>query len=541
MKKKNLLAKALLLSATAIMTFSAFGISANAAEVTENGSAVNKDVTITTNSDANEDKSVLPASYSSRDMGFVTPIKAQTANNCWAFGSVEMFETLLMSNSVSSPILDAITLDKWGTKRADGTGWQREEGTGSFTNIPMGNFISNQGPYYISDGNSEKLNYYATSIEYINKNTPQRTKELIYNYGSVGGSYHHDNKYLSNDSLNYYCYDTGISQINGHFVSVVGWDDNYSKENFAECGKTPENNGAWLVRNSWGNYNSNGGYFWMSYEDTMMFETSFSESYAITGYREDNEYNNIYQNETDGSTYDFSYIGGTDDITYINKYDFSDGFDALDNVVFESISQGSDYRVYYVPIVNDAPDMDKSHWTFLNSGVIEHSGYINVDTNDFALPLGYGGIAVTISNARLAEQGESYMKNMIGVNEWLQQAQTKELIFLNKSNYGESYVAIDDEVMDLMEFYKEFLDDDIGATAVIKANTTNSTQQEPKVTLLGDADLDNYLTISDTTTIQQYCASILKFSKIRSLNADFNNDGIIDVKDATDIQIALAS
>ena len=34
-----------------------------------------------------------------------------------------------------------------------------------------------------------------------------------------------------------------------HAVVIVGWDDNYDKSNFLQ---KPKNNGAFLVRNSWG-------------------------------------------------------------------------------------------------------------------------------------------------------------------------------------------------------------------------------------------------------------------------------------------------
>ena len=49
-----------------------------------------------------------------------------------------------------------------------------------------------------------------------------------------------------------------------HAISIVGWDDNYPKENF---NNVPKNNGAWLAMNSWGKLWGDEGYFWISYED----------------------------------------------------------------------------------------------------------------------------------------------------------------------------------------------------------------------------------------------------------------------------------
>ena len=49
----------------------------------------------------------------------------------------------------------------------------------------------------------------------------------------------------------------------GHAVSIVGWDDNFSRENFKFM--KPENDGAWLIKdsckNKYGEY-----YYWLSYE-----------------------------------------------------------------------------------------------------------------------------------------------------------------------------------------------------------------------------------------------------------------------------------
>ena len=52
-----------------------------------------------------------------------------------------------------------------------------------------------------------------------------------------------------------------------HAVVIVGWDDNYDKSNFLQ---KPKNNGAFLVRNSWGT--NDHGYYWVSYEDNQLYQ-----------------------------------------------------------------------------------------------------------------------------------------------------------------------------------------------------------------------------------------------------------------------------
>ena len=72
-------------------------------------------------------------------------------------------------------------------------------------------------------------------------------------HGAVGVMYYHSdyNMSWSRKSDCYTYYDTARAG-GGHAVMIVGWNDNFSKDNFE--GLKPSNDGAWLIRNSWGSY-----------------------------------------------------------------------------------------------------------------------------------------------------------------------------------------------------------------------------------------------------------------------------------------------
>ncbi|WP_050696892.1 lectin like domain-containing protein [Anaeromassilibacillus senegalensis] len=79
-----------------------------------------------------------------------------------------------------------------------------------------------------------------------------------------------------------------------HAVQIVGWDDNVPKELFTNYYGTPENDGAWIIRNSWG-VDEYGGYFYMSYD-----EGSITEVMQYNLDKSGQEYDHLYQYDGTG-------------------------------------------------------------------------------------------------------------------------------------------------------------------------------------------------------------------------------------------------
>jgi len=111
--------------------------------------------------------------------------------------------------------------------------------------------------------------YVIESAEFITDSisvaSADSVKKAIVEYGSVVADMYYSNKYWN---ANTSAYKTNMSASYGnHIITIVGWDDTYSKENFRSI---PENDGAWIVQNSYGSEWGDDGYMYISYEDKSL-------------------------------------------------------------------------------------------------------------------------------------------------------------------------------------------------------------------------------------------------------------------------------
>lgn len=106
--------------------------------------------------------------------------------------------------------------------------------------------------------------------------------------GIMNGKMYSD--YFNTEKNAYYCDTTSVPN---HSVTIVGWDDTYSKNNFNSAHR-PINDGAYIILNSYGEEYLNNGYMYVSYDDVHIEED-------ITGISKIGEYlkdiNKIYQHD----------------------------------------------------------------------------------------------------------------------------------------------------------------------------------------------------------------------------------------------------
>ena len=510
-----------------------------------------------------EPDEVLPAAYSSKDEGYATEPRQQLFNTCWAYSSAAAMETILLKNGEAlSSHLSTMHMNYWATPDENGNGWQRDYTGAGYPYIPLGYFSSWSGgfteeAYPASSSFSDfdrkvlpqKPLYGATSIIYLTGEDNDTIKTAVWKYGAAVASFHYNASFMNNSS--YYCYIPGLktAQLFGHSIAVVGWDDNYDKQNFytetvqanpdgegtITVPHCPENNGAWLCKNSWGASWGNEGYFWISYEDMYLFDRRFGPSFSIIDYENVDDSTTLYQNEIYGADCTFDYVSQLrpkmNKTTFVNVFDFSGFMTVLDKIIFETKAIGSAYTLYYIPVdAGFKPVSDREKWIELGSGVVDYQGYVCVDIENTEVLDGRGAVAVEM--AKTDESGEI----SIGAGEWIRNTSLNKYVFYPDAKKGRSYIiGFDTEATDVMDFYRDYLSDDIGGTLVIKAVAKESEIH------YGDVDMDTKVTILDATHIQKRLAMIEQFDEAAETRADYDLDQTVTVLDATRIQRRLAN
>ncbi|SFD01309.1 C1 family peptidase [Butyrivibrio sp. YAB3001] len=117
-------------------------------------------------------------------------------------------------------------------------------------------------------------------------------KQMIMEHGSVTAGINSDEKFWKNrHSANYSCFDGEDIPTANHEILIVGWDDDYSADNFSI---KPPANGAWMCRNSWGTSTGIDGYFYLSYYDETIGNNN-AAAYSSARPGDDNYYDHNYQ------------------------------------------------------------------------------------------------------------------------------------------------------------------------------------------------------------------------------------------------------
>jgi C1A family cysteine protease len=247
-------------------------IKANVAKTIENYYALTESI-----ESSNEP---LPAKFDLRDYGLVTAKRSQgNYGMCWAFGTVAALESNALVKGIGTYDLSERYFG-WCSKHIIATNnnnisgegvvtsqddWYEGGQTGWTTHALMNGYglaMESDYPYrnikediLYTTQDSQVLK--CIGVRVIPRNDWNAIKNAIIKYGAIElsiASMSDKSKIFNSRTHSYYIseeyYNNNKSKHSGgHILAIIGWDDNYSKNNFT---LTPPGDGAWIVKNSGG-------------------------------------------------------------------------------------------------------------------------------------------------------------------------------------------------------------------------------------------------------------------------------------------------
>ncbi len=320
--------------------------------------------------DTSETASIFPVSYDLREKDRVGVIKNQgSTGTCWAFAALSALESALLPEEALEFSPDHMSMsNSFKVDTNDG---------GEYT-MGVAYLVSWQGPVYekddpFGDGKTESglsAVKHVQEVQMMEGKDYEKIKEAVFQYGGVQTSLYSALRNSSSPSSFYnreknaYCY-IGTEKPN-HEVVIIGWDDNYPKENFPI---NVEGDGAFICQNSWGDEFGENGVFYVSYYDTNIG----SHNVVYTKVEETDNYDKIYQSDLCGWV---GQIGFNKSSVYGANVYTAESEEALSAVGFYATGKNTEYRVYVVRDFENTDSFEKKE--LIAEGSLKNAGYYTI-------------------------------------------------------------------------------------------------------------------------------------------------------------------
>ena len=298
-------------------------------------------------------RTTYPSSYDLRTLGKLSPVEDQGKyGTCWAFAAMSSLESAILPGAADTFSEDNLALNSgFDSDSYDGGG--SPQMAAAYLARWAGPVLDSQDAY--GDGSTPQgltAAYHVQDVAFLppraNQHDNGAIKAAVMKYGAVYVGMHapqteqsftewllHRSRYWNFDRNAYYYWGTARAD---HAVDIVGWDDKYSRNNFAT---KPPGKGAFIVRNSWGTGWGDAGYFYVSYYDTRLARTNWSAVFDNAEPREN--LSSIYQYDPLGQTGALGYSSTT--AWFANDFTATTS-DLLSAVSFWTRAPGASYKVF---------------------------------------------------------------------------------------------------------------------------------------------------------------------------------------------------
>lgn len=314
----------------------------------------------------------LPSAYDYRKTGRAPQIGNQgSLGTCWAFASLKALESSLLPGKSLELSVDHMTLHNSFSMSQDAGG----EYTMSMAYLLawQGPVLESEDPYgdgYSPDGLKPCL--HVQDIQILPAKDYEAIKQAVYRYGGVQSSLYTSMRNYQSESVYYnrttnsYCY-IGDEKPN-HDSVIIGWDDNYSKDNF---NMGLEGDGAFICTNSWGEDFGDQGYFYVSYYDTNIGVHNI----VYTGVEPADNYDHNYQSDLCGWVGQIGY--GRDSAWFANAYTAGKG-ENLEAAGFYATDQNTDYELYVARHLGEKADQTFGQRVKVAEGRLRYAGFYTI-------------------------------------------------------------------------------------------------------------------------------------------------------------------
>lgn len=323
----------------------------------------------------NQDNTVLPSYYNYEEEERINGVKNQgNFGTCWAFAALSAVESTLLPEEVCDFSEDHLTMNN---------SYNLTSNQGGDYQMAVAYFTAWQGPVFEEDDpygdgitNSDIPPVkHVQEVQIIPAKDYKEIKMTILKYGGVQSSLYAANtnsrlveSAYYNKATNSYCYDG--DEIPNHDIVIIGWDDNYDKNNF---NSEVEGDGAFICRNSWGESFGTNGDFYVSYYDSNIGNYNV----AYTKVEDKDNYDNIYQSDLCGWVGQVGY--GKEEAYFSNVYK-SEGEEELKAVGFYSTGPNTEYSIYFCEKYDGTTALSRRGDPVV-TGTLKNAGYytVNID------------------------------------------------------------------------------------------------------------------------------------------------------------------